>query len=71
MYTELNSLRVLFINFQKSEVSNNHYLKEFQVTVATLDKYNANVLDLIPCLLKDEVKEKYNKDVIFGIMCID
>ena len=57
------SLRVLFTNFQKSEVSNDDYLKEFQARVATLDDYNAIILDLIPCLLKDEVKEKYIKDI--------
>ena len=58
----MNSLRLLFINFQKSDVSNDDYLKEFQARVATIDNYNANILDLIPCLLEDEVKEKFNKD---------
>ena len=59
----MNSLRAIFINFQKSEVSNYDYLKEFQAMMATLDDYDPNILDLIPCLLKDEVKEKYNKDI--------
>ena len=50
------SLRSLFINFQKSDVSN--YLKEFQAQVATLDDYNASILDLISSLLEEELKEK-------------
>ena len=58
-----NSLRALFINFQKSEVSNHDYLKEFQARVASLDNYSTNVLDLIACLLKEEVKEKLNEGV--------
>ena len=60
----MNSLKALFINCQKSEVSNDDYLREFQARVATLDDYDANILDLMPCLLKDEVKEKYNKEVM-------
>ena len=34
-----------------------------QARVTTLNDCNANILDLIPCLLKDEVQEKYNKDI--------
>ena len=47
--------------FQKSDVSNDDYLKEFQVQVAALDDYNENILDLIPCLLEKEMKEKYDE----------
>ena len=61
----MNKLRVLFINFQKSEV-NDDYLREFQERVATFDDYKANVLDLISCLVKDEVKETYNKDITYA-----
>ena len=31
--------------------------------MVTLDDYNANILDLIPCLLEKEVKEKLNKEI--------
>ena len=44
VFAVMNSLRALFINFQKSEV------KEFQAKVVMLDDYGANILDLIPCL---------------------
>ena len=59
----MNSLRAPFIDFQKSDVRNNDYLQEFQARVATLDEYSANVLEMIPSLLEDETKEKYNKEV--------
>ena len=64
VYTVMNSLRALFINFQKSEVSNNYYLKKYQARVAIFDDYNMNILYLIPCLPVDNVKEKYNKDIM-------
>ena len=56
-----NNDRVYDVMFQKSDVSNDDYLKEFQVQVAALDDYNENILDLIPCLLEKEMKEKYDE----------
>ena len=55
--------RALFINFQKTEVSIDDYLKEFQARVATLYDYNTSILGLITCLLENKVKEKYDKDI--------
>ena len=43
-YAVFNSLRALFINFQKSDQTNNEYLKEFQAHMATLDDYDTNIL---------------------------
>ena len=54
----MNSLRAMLVNCQKSEASNDDYLKEFQARVATI-----NILDLISHPLEEEIKEKYNKDV--------
>ena len=51
-YVVFNSLRGLFINFQKADMMNDDYLKEFQGRMATLDDYNANIVDLVPCLLE-------------------
>ena len=62
-YAIFNSLRALFINFQKVEMMNDDYLKEFQGKMATLEDYNANIVDLVPCLLKEWVKEQYNKEL--------
>ena len=44
-------------------MSNDDYLKEFQGQVATLGDDNASILDLIPCLLEEEMNEKYSKEV--------
>ena len=63
-YAIFNSLRALFINFQKADMMNDDYIKEFQGRRATLDKYNANIMDLVPCLLGERVKEQYNKEFI-------
>ena len=32
--------------------------------MATLDNYNANIVDLVPCLLGEQVKEQYNKELV-------
>ena len=56
-YDVFNSICTLFIDFQKNDQSNYDYLKEFEACMATLDDYNANVVDLVPCLLKDTLKE--------------
>ena len=48
-YAVFNSLWALFINFQKSDQTNDDYLKEFQAQMAMLDDYNANINDLVPC----------------------
>ena len=61
-YAVFNSLRGLFINFQKSDMTNDDHLNEFHGRMATLDDYNANIIDLVPCLLKKRIKEQYNKD---------
>ena len=61
-YAIFNSLRALFINFQIAEMTNNDYLKEFQGRMGTLVNYNANIVDLVLCLLEEQVKELYNKD---------
>ena len=66
VYALMKSLRALIINFQKYNVSNDDYLKEFQTRVATLNDYNVNMLDMVPCLLEDDVKEKYNKEVKYA-----
>ena len=58
----INSIRALFINYQKAEVSNDNYLKEFQAFVATIDNYNANILGWIQCLLEDKLKEMFGKE---------
>ena len=39
-YAVFNSVWALFINFQKSDQTNDDYLKEFH-----LDDYNANIVD--------------------------
>ena len=62
-YAILNSLRLLFINFQSVEMTNDDYLKEVQGRMATLDDYNANIVDLLSCLLEGRVREQYNKDL--------
>ena len=54
VYSAINSIRALFINYQKAELSNDDYLEEFQAQVATPDDYNANTLEWIPYLLEDE-----------------
>ena len=58
-YIVINSLCALFINFQKNDKSNVDYLKEFQACMATLNDYNENVVDLVPCLMEDALKEIY------------
>ena len=57
----MNILWAFVINVQKSDASNDNHLKKFQVHVKTLDDYNANILDLIPCLLEEEVKKNSTK----------
>ena len=44
-------------------MSNYDYVKEFKARVATLDDYNANILELASCLLEEGIKGKYNKNV--------
>ena len=61
IYTVLNRLRALFVNYQRSETTNDDYLKKFQADVSTLDNLNANILSNIPCLLEDEVEGMYSK----------
>ena len=56
-YAVFSSLQALFINFQKMI---NQYLKEFHGWMATLDDYNANVVDLVPCLVENALKELNN-----------
>ena len=63
-YSVFNSLRALFINFQNSDMTNDEYLKEFQGRMATLDDYNANIVNLVLCLLEERVKEKYYKELV-------
>ena len=63
-YAIFNSLKALFINFQKADMTNNDYLKEFQERMATLDNYNANIGNLVPCLLEKWVKKQYNKELV-------
>ena len=60
VYALMNSLRALFINFQKLDMRND-YLKKFPEPVAMLDDYNANVLDILSCLLKDEKKKSITR----------
>ena len=43
---------------------NDAYLKEFQGRMATLDDDNTNIVDLVPCLLEEWVKEQYNKELV-------
>ena len=62
-YAVFNSLRVLFINFQKADMMNYDYLKEFQGRMATLDNYNANIMNFMPCLQEERLKEQYNKEL--------
>ena len=58
----MNNFKPLFIHFQKSDIGNDDYLKEFKARIAMLGDYNANILDMIPSLLEHKVKEKY-KDI--------
>ena len=60
---DFNCLMALFRNFQKADITNNYYLKEFQGRMTTLDDYNANIMDLVPCLLEERLKEQYNKEL--------
>ena len=62
-YAVFNILRVLFVNFHKTDDADNDYLKEFQACLATLDDYNANVVDLVPCLVEDSVNNLYGKTI--------
>ena len=59
-YAVFNSLWALFINFQKNDQSNDDYLKEFQGQMALLENYDVNVVDLLPCLMKDSLNELSN-----------
>ena len=54
-----NSLQGLFINFQNNDLTNDEYLKEFQVRMATLDDYDINIVGLVPCLVKETTKEMF------------
>ena len=45
-------------------MTNDDYLKEFQGRMATLDDYIANIMDLVPCLLEERLKEQYNKELV-------
>ena len=54
IYAVMNSVRALYINFQKSNVSNDDYLKEIQ----------ARWVRMFHCLLEDEMK--YNKEVKYA-----
>ena len=57
----LNSLRALFVNYQKKQYENDDYLKKFQACISTLDDLIANILSNIPCLLEEEVKKIFSK----------
>ena len=56
-----NSLRALFVNYQRNDITNDDYLKEFQACISSLDDLNANILSDIPCLLEDEVEIMYSR----------
>ena len=32
--------------------------------MVTLDDYNANIVDLLPCLPEEKVKEEYDKELV-------
>ena len=42
---------------------NDDYLKEFKGRMATLKDYNASIVDLVPCLMEEWVKEQYTKEL--------
>ena len=52
-YAVFNNLRALFINFQKNDQTNNEYPKEFQARMATMDNYDANIVNLVPFLFEE------------------
>ena len=54
IYAVLNSLRAFFVNYQRNDMTNNNYLKEFLACISTLDDY-------IPCLLQEETKKMFSK----------
>ena len=58
-YAVFNSLQALFINFQKSDQTNDNYLKEFQACMTMLDDYDSNIMGLVPCLAEETIKEMF------------
>ena len=56
----------MFINFQKTDKTNDDYLKEFQVLMAMLDDYSTNIVDLVPCLIEETSKDMYETTVNLG-----
>ena len=57
----ISSLKNIFYLYQKPEVSNNEYLKEFKARVQSMDDYQACVLGEIPCLIEEKMFEKHDK----------
>ena len=53
----------MFINFQKSDQTNNNYFNEFQAGMAMLDDYNVNIVDLLPCLIEETLKDMHETTV--------
>ena len=60
--TVLNSLRALFISYQKNGVTNYDYLKEIQAWVSILEDLDVNILENILCHLTDEIEDMFSED---------
>ena len=54
---------MLFVNFQKGDQTNDDYLIRFQAYLDTFDDYDANVVNLVPCLEEGRLKEMNDKTV--------
>ena len=62
-YAMILSLKNLFYLYQKPEVSNHEYLKEFKARVQSMDDYQTCVLEKFPCLMEEKMLEKYDKSM--------
>ena len=56
-YAVFNSLHALFINFQKSDQTNDEYWKEFQAHIAMPEDYDTNMVKLVSYLIEDALKD--------------
>ena len=63
IFAAIQSIRAFFNNFQKREMTNDEYLKEFQARWSTLDDIEVDIVKAFPGLLKQEVQEEYGKSI--------
>ena len=61
MYAVISSLKNLLYLYQKSEVTNDEYLKEFKAKVESMDDYQACILEKFSCLVQDKMVDKFDE----------